>query len=115
MASFEKKKGKVLQKYYGGNASTISCYHSKKEGHTRKMCLDRLKSYGDSKNNATIVQDDYESSDVVVVTSNNSSKEWIMDSGCTWHVTPNKDVFEKLCDQDGRSMLVGNNKIHVEL
>ena len=33
-----------------------------------------------------------------------------MDSGCTWHMTPNKDLFEKLCDQDGGSVLLRINK-----
>ena len=33
-----------------------------------------------------------------------------MDSGCTWHMTPNKNVFEELCEQDGGSVLLGNNK-----
>lgn len=78
------------------------------------MCPDRLKSYGDDKDNgnATIVQDDCESSDVLVVSGNNSIKEWIMDSGCTWNMNPKKYVFEKLCDKDGRSVLLGNNKAH---
>src|SRR3954470_16357279 len=33
-----------------------------------------------------------------------------MDSGCTWHMNPNKNLFEKLCDQDGGLVLLGNNK-----
>ena len=75
------------------------------------MCPERLKNHGGKDNgNAAIVQDDFDSSDVLVVSSSNSSKEWIMDSGCTWHMTPNKDLFEELCDQDGGSVLLGNNK-----
>ena len=33
-----------------------------------------------------------------------------MDLLCTWHMTPNKDVFEELCEHDGGSMLLGNNR-----
>lgn len=112
MVSLIKNTGKDQRKSYSGNAFSIRCYHCKKEGRIRKVCPDRLKSYGDGKDNGnvTIVQDDYESSDVLVVTSNNSSKEWIMDSVCTWHMTSNKDVFEELYDQDGRSVLLRNNK-----
>src|ERR1044072_4008907 len=33
-----------------------------------------------------------------------------MDSGCTWHMTQNKALFEELCDQDGGFVLLGNNK-----
>lgn len=33
-----------------------------------------------------------------------------MRSWCTWHMTLNKDMFDELCDQDGRSVQLGNNK-----
>lgn len=56
------------------------------------------------------MQDGYESSDILVVSSRDSSKEEIMDLGCTWNMTLNKDVFEELCDKDGDLMLLGNNK-----
>lgn len=109
---FEKKKGKIQQKSYGGDASAIRCYHCKKEGHTIKVCPERLKNYGERKDNgnATIIHDGYESSDFLIVSRSNSSKEWIMDSRCTWHITPNKYFFEDICDQDGGSMVLGNNK-----
>lgn len=108
----EKKKGKVLHNYYGGNAPSIKCYHCKKEGHIRKVCLDSLNNQGGKDNgNATLVQDGYESSGVLVVLSSDSSKEWIMDSGYIWHMNPNKDVFEELCDQNGGSVLLGDNKV----
>lgn len=66
---FEKKNGKYQYKSCGGNAPAIRCYHCKKEVHTRKIYSDRLKSYDDIKDNgnAVIVQDDCESSDVLVV------------------------------------------------
>ena len=80
----KKKKGKVLQNLYGGNASAIRCYHCKKKGHTREVCHDRLNNHGGKdKGNATIVQDDYELFDVLVVSSSNFIKEWITDLGCT--------------------------------
>lgn len=96
---FGKKKDKDQHKSYGGNASATRCYHYKKEGYTRKVYNDRMKIYNDSKDNGNvaIVQDDYESSEVLEVSSSNSCKEWIMDSGCTWHMIPNKDMFEELC------------------
>ena len=89
---FDKKKGKSQQKSYSGETSGIRCYHCKKEGHTRKVCPERQKILGGKDNgDAAIAQDDFESSDVLVVSSSDSKKEWIMDSGCTWHMTPNKE------------------------
>lgn len=75
------------------------------------MCHERLNNHGRKDNgNTSIVQDDFESSNVLVVSSSNSSKEWSMDSGCTWHITLNKDVYEKLSDQDDGSILLGKKK-----
>lgn len=73
---FEKKNSKGQHKSYGGDAHEIRCYHCKNEGHIKKVCPERLKDHGGKDNeNSTIVQDDFESSDVVVVLSNNSCKE----------------------------------------
>lgn len=110
---FEKKNGKGQQKSYGGDTPAIRCYHFKKEGHTRKVCPEHLNNHGGKDNgNTTIVQDDFKSYEVLVVSINGSSNAWIMDSGCTWNMNPYKDVFEELGDQDGRSMLLGNNKAY---
>lgn len=53
---FEKKKCKGQQKSYGGDAPTIRCYHCKKEGHTRKVCHERLNNHeGKDNGNTNIV------------------------------------------------------------
>ncbi|XP_050902779.1 uncharacterized protein LOC127115231 [Lathyrus oleraceus] len=109
---FDKKKGKSQQKSYSGDVSSIQCYHCKKEGHTRKVCPERLKDrVGKDNGVAAIVQDDFDSSDALVVSSDDLSKKWIMDSRCTLHMTLNKDLFEELCDQDSGYVLLGNNKV----
>ena len=70
---FDKKKGKSQQKFYSGETSSIRCYHYKKEGHIRKVCPKRLKDHGGN-GNATIVQDYFDSSDILVVSSGDSRK-----------------------------------------
>src|SRR4051812_43105049 len=89
---FEKKKGKCQHKSYGGDTSAIRCYHYKKKDQTGKVFYDRQNNHGVKHNcNAIIVQVDFESYDVLVVLSINTCKELIMDSSCTWNMTPNKD------------------------
>lgn len=71
---FEKKKDKVLQYSYGGNVPAIRCYQCKKESNTRKVSSDRLNNHGGKYNgNAAIVQDAYQSYDVPVISSSDSS------------------------------------------
>ena len=37
------------------------------------------------------------------------SDEWIFDSGCTFHMTPNKTFFKTLKSVDGGDVTIGNN------
>ena len=61
--------------------------------------------------NAAIVQDGYESSEVLVVSNDNLEIESIMDSCCSWRMTPNISCFdEEFSDQAERLVLLQNNK-----
>ena len=57
-----------------------------------------------------IVQDGYEFVEALMVGPVKSNGEWIMDSGCSFHMTPNKPWFEKFTELQGGSVLLGNNK-----
>ena len=57
-----------------------------------------------------MAQDGYDSSKVLVVSTNNTDKNWRMDSGCSFHMTPNKWWFETLNEFDGGQVMLGNNK-----
>ena len=67
--------------------------------HTRRFCPKKNKRWRDqdeSKGEVEIAQDTYDSADVLVVSTIESNKNWILDSGCSFHMTPNKDWFESL-------------------
>ena len=57
-----------------------------------------------------VASDGYESAEILMVSKVNSEKEWILDSGCTFHMTPNKAWFEELKQGDGGVVLLGNNR-----
>ena len=61
---------------------------------------------------AAVVQNDdgYESSDVLVVSTKHLDRHWIMDSGCSFHMTPNGGWFEDYKEINGGQVLLGNNK-----
>ena len=57
-----------------------------------RLCITRKKTEKEKETeqvNATVLEDGYESDDVLVVATNSSDKQWIMDSGCSFHMTPN--------------------------
>jgi len=106
--SDKKKQKPENQKNGEGNIFKIRCYHYEKKGHTRKVCLERQKNGGSNNRkkdsgNAAIVQDDgYEFAEALVVSEKNPKTKWIMDSGCSWHMTPT--------DQADGLVLLGDNK-----
>ena len=57
-----------------------------------------------------VASDGYESVDVLIVSSVNSDKEWILESRCTFHMTPNKFSFEDFNQDKEGTVLLGNNE-----
>lgn len=56
-----------------------------------------------------MVADGYESSDVLTVSEEMCCDEWILDSGCLFHMTPNQEWFDSYKKVDAGKVLMGNN------
>ena len=59
---------------------------------------------------AAVILDGYDSAEVLNVAEVDSGKEWILDSGCSFHMCPIKAWFEDFKEADGGYVLLGNNK-----
>ncbi|KAG8483857.1 hypothetical protein CXB51_023418 [Gossypium anomalum] len=68
----------------------------------------RSKSKGRSKSSN---REDYNNGELLVASVNDSkvSKEWILDSGCTFHMSPNRDWFTTYETVSEGVVLMGNN------
>ena len=91
----------------------LRCYHCHKEGHLRRAFPERKQKQTDKSKepgNAAVATDGYESAEVLTVTEKESNKEWILDSGCSFHMCPNKSWFEVYKDGDEGMVLLGDNK-----
>ena len=77
----------------------------------KRDCLEWKKNVkSQSGGEAAIVENDdgYESSNVLVASTSHSDK-WIMDSGCSSHMTSNDGWFEDYKEINGGQVLLGNN------
>ena len=94
---------------------SVKCFGCQEVGHTRRFCHKKNKRWKDqdeSKGEVVIAQDNYDSDDVLVVSTTESKKSWMLDSGCSFHMTPNKDWFESLEEFDGGQVVLVNNKCY---
>ena len=117
----QKHKGKGKSRSQSNSRGTTGkkCYFCKKEGHFRDECLAlkaKLKKEGNNNKKsgeADFVSDadsGYESADVLVASNVDSGQEWVLDSGCTFHMCPNKDLFYEFEEKVGGTVLLGDNK-----
>ena len=108
--SKKEKKEKARSKSRGGR-KTIRCFVCHEEGHIKKDCPKRKKDVKIQEGGeAAIVEcdDGYETADVLVASTSHSDK-WIMDSGCSYHMTSNGGWFEDYKEINGGQVLLGNN------
>ncbi|GJR40446.1 retrotransposon protein, putative, ty1-copia subclass [Tanacetum coccineum] len=106
-------RGKSRSKSRGGR---LKCYICQSKDHLKRNCPknNRKKSTGYAKkdeqpNSSGSTYDDYE---VMMVMSAQAQAllDWIMDSGCSYHMTPMLDIFFDFLKCDGGSVQLGDNK-----
>ena len=107
-------KGKGRSKSVRPNKNK-TCNYCKLKGHIKKDCwklkrkLEEEAREGTSNANASYVNDS-DDGDVLVATHEyKGNNEWILDSGCTFHMTPNKTFFHTFESVDGGNVTMGNN------
>ena len=88
----------------------MTCWHCHKEGHLRRNCPERKTSQNSFLNNDSVnVTDGFEMGEVLTVSKSYSNEEWIMDSACTYHMTPRKDFLIDFKEISGGEVLMGND------
>ncbi|KAG8490262.1 hypothetical protein CXB51_016090 [Gossypium anomalum] len=98
-----------------------TCNFCKKKGHIKSECYklqnkikrEAANQKGKQPENfgeADVVED-YSNGELLVASVNDSkvSEEWILDSGCTFHMSPNQDWFTTYVTMSEGVVLMGNN------
>ncbi|KAG8499473.1 hypothetical protein CXB51_005963 [Gossypium anomalum] len=98
-----------------------TCNFCKKKGHIKSECYklqNKIKrevanqkgKQPENSSEANVVED-YSNGELLVASVNDSkvSEEWILDSGCTFHMSPNRDWFTTYKTVSEGVVLMGNN------
>ncbi|KAA0046503.1 Retrovirus-related Pol polyprotein from transposon TNT 1-94 [Cucumis melo var. makuwa] len=116
-------KGKEKSSRMNSNGEARKYFLCHKEGHFKKNCplnksreaLTSETNVTDGYNSAKITdgydstETGYESAEVLMVSHRDIQDAWITDSGCTYHMTPNRDFLINFQKSDGGKVLLGDN------
>ncbi|KAH9648407.1 hypothetical protein KPL70_025572 [Citrus sinensis] len=82
----------------------------KAKSEKKKKKLEKLQKETNGK--AAVASEDEEDAkgaDVLIAAERQPTVEWILDSGCSFHMCPNKEFFKTFESIDGGKVLLGNN------
>ncbi|KHN13198.1 Retrovirus-related Pol polyprotein from transposon TNT 1-94, partial [Glycine soja] len=105
--SFQRRRSKSRSK----NKNNNKCHNCQKEGHWKRNCpeLKKDKVSTSEFGGAAVVSEESDGGNVLFVSSNVNDDDWILDSACTFHMTPNRDWFATFQNVDGGKVLMGND------
>jgi len=96
---------------------TIQCYKCKQSGHMKKDCRTWRKQNDekqvDSSKSVNVVQNeesDDSDGDMLSVSTTQFSDVWILDSGCSYHITPNKEWFTTYRSANSSCVYLGDDR-----
>lgn len=87
----------------------LKCFQCHKECHFKRDCPELKNKKKAAK--ATLVEEAYDTSEHLNVFEKGTrvGAVWILDCGCTYHMSPNKSWFEQFKPGEGGKVLLGNN------
>ncbi|KAL8477708.1 hypothetical protein ACS0TY_029850 [Phlomoides rotata] len=102
---FDKGKGKSKE---DGFVEKRKCYACNNVGHLKKNCSEK-KGNKDTAD-AAVAEQGYDSAEVLTISEDRMSDEWVLDSGCSFHMFPKECWFKDLEKMNEGSVLQWNDQ-----
>lgn len=114
-SSYQRGRGRARGGYNGrgrGNSFNFQCHYCHKNGHMKKDCYKRI---NDEKDESNFLHENVEEKDESMLLVSNVQEEsledvWYIDSGCSNHMTGNKNCFVNFDESVQREVKTGDNK-----
>ena len=77
----------------------VKCFSCQEIGHTKRFFPKRNKKnkeHDEAKSEVVVIEDGYDSADVLIVTTSESDRKWVLEFGCSFHMSPNKTSLKPL-------------------
>ena len=102
-----KKKGQGFNK----KGETRKCFHCNKPGHLKKNCYDwiRKQKSVNTESNVAYADNNVIDPEVLTVSRIDHTHDWVLDLGCYFHMSPNRDWFQDFRGGEYETVYMGNN------
>lgn len=87
-----------------------ACFICRKDGHWKRECPQRNNRHQSQTDSANAVTTSKKQQPLVLTVSTQDTKdEWVLDSGCSFHITPHRHVLLDFKEVKGGKVLMANN------
>ena len=90
------------------------CFYCKKTGHYIRDCVEKKRDNKEKSRDAAVPSNEssdggYQSADLPVGSNGKIESQWVLDSSCSFHISPDKTLFHEYETIDGGRVLMGNH------